>query len=149
MTVSLDVQIDCSSDWEEMPTAEEFVLWVKAAYQSNRAAQVSIKIVDEQESQALNFQYRHKNQPTNVLSFPMHVGLDEQVELLGDLAICAPVVKREAEEQGKSVTAHWAHMLVHGMLHLQGYDHAEAQQTEVMERLEIEILQKLGFANPY
>ena len=149
MTASLDVQVDYPSSQDEIPTEEDFILWVNAAYQSDTAAQVSIKIVDEQESQMLNYQYRHKNQPTNVLSFPMHVALDEQAVLLGDIAICAPVVKREAEQQGKSITAHWAHMLVHGMLHLQGYDHMEAKQAEVMENLEIAILQRLGFACPY
>jgi probable rRNA maturation factor len=149
MTARLDVQIDYADDLADVPSGEDITLWAQAAYQTGGSAQVSIRLVDEQESQALNFQYRHKNRPTNVLSFPMHVELGEQLELLGDLAICAPVVNREAKEQGKTRSAHWAHMLVHGMLHLQGYDHEEAGQAKDMERLEIEVLKKLGFANPY
>lgn len=149
MSTGLDVQIDCSDDFTEVPANEEIVRWAKAAYRGDNPAQVSIKIVDEPESQALNLQYRHKNRPTNVLSFPMHIETDEQYELLGDLAICAPVVNREAREQGKACSAHWAHMLVHGMLHLQGYDHEDAGQAKDMESLEIEVLRKLGFVNPY
>jgi probable rRNA maturation factor len=149
MSDSLEVLLSCSTEFEGLPAVREVEKWARAAYQSGNLAQVSIRIVDEQESQTLNLQYRHNNQPTNVLSFPMHADIGGQAEMLGDLAICAPVVQREADEQGKSCLAHWAHMVVHGMLHLQGYDHEDRQQAEVMENLEIGILSSLGFENPY
>jgi probable rRNA maturation factor len=105
------------------------------------------------ESQELNHQYRGKNKPTNVLSFPFeipeHLPEGVEIELLGDLIICAPVVEREAQEQNKALLAHWAHMTLHGCLHLLGYDHIEDKEAEEMESLEIEILQKMGFPNPY
>jgi len=122
---------------------------------------VSLRIVSANESQQLNNDYRGKNRPTNVLSFPMQLDTpipsDQEAgeeyrmpgPFLGDLAICAEVVAREARQQHKTAVAHWAHMLVHGMLHLQGYDHIQDDEAEQMEQLEIRILQQLGFANPY
>ena len=114
---------------------------------------VGIRIVDELESEKLNGQYRHKDYATNVLSFtndlPSNI-LDSLEELpLGDLAICAPVVEREASEQNKTIHAHWAHMVIHGVLHLQGFDHEDESDAEEMETLECSILAKLGLANPY
>lgn len=114
---------------------------------------VSIRLVDEEESADLNSRYRNKTGSTNVLSFPATLPEDMQVLLqqspLGDLAICAPVVEREAGEQRKPVLAHWAHMTVHGTLHLLGHDHQNSEDAESMERLECRILESLGFNNPY
>lgn len=111
--------------------------------------EVLIRIVDADEGAALNERYRGKRGPTNVLSFPFAVPSGIPNRLLGDLVICAPVVEREACEQGKSAEAHWAHMVVHGMLHLQGYDHVEEREAEIMEAREVEILSRLGVENPY
>ena len=108
-----------------------------------------MRIVDEAESQQLNFDYREKDKPTNVLSFPFQCPPGIELPLLGDLVICAQVVAREAAEQQKTVTAHWAHMVVHGCLHLLGFDHINDEDAAEMEAEEIQILQELGFANPY
>jgi probable rRNA maturation factor len=112
-------------------------------------AEVSVYIVDEAESQELNSQYRGKDKPTNVLSFPADIPEEVGVPLLGDLVVCAPVVEREAQEQGKTLNAHWAHMLVHGTLHLLGYDHLEDDEAEVMEALETRLVTQLHFPAPY
>jgi probable rRNA maturation factor len=119
----------------------------KIAY--NRLAQISIRIVDEQEIQELNNKYRHKNQVTNVLSFPFETLPGVDVPLLGDVVICARVVDDEARQQSKTCEQHWAHMIVHGTLHLLGYDHINEQDAEEMEQLEINILSSLNFPNPY
>ncbi len=108
-----------------------------------RHGELTIRLVDLDESQALNRDYRGKDKPTNVLSF----GGD--AEVLGDLVICAPVVEREAAEQGKTLRAHWAHMVVHGCLHLQGLDHEDDAEAERMEARETRILKRLGFPDPY
>ena len=105
--------------------------------------------MDEGESQSLNHSYRDKDKPTNVLSFPYEQAPGMYVPLLGDLVICAPVVIQEALEQEKPVEAHWAHMVLHGVLHLLGYDHIETDEAEQMEKLEVTLLGKLGYANPY
>ena len=125
-----------------IPAATSLRVWAQSALR--RKGALTIRIVDEEESETLNSRYRHKQKPTNVLSF----GYDER-GVLGDLVICAPVVAREAREQGKTVRAHWAHMVVHGCLHLQGHDHEKEKEAEAMEKLEIRILGKLGFNNPY
>jgi probable rRNA maturation factor len=105
--------------------------------------------VDEEESRSLNRDYRGKDRPTNVLSFPSSAPAFVGTDLLGDLVICVPVVRREAVEQGKGERAHWAHMVVHGVLHLLGHDHQNSAERLVMERLEKEILASLGFPDPY
>ncbi len=110
---------------------------------------VTVRLVDERESQALNARYRDRNAPTNVLSFPLEVSADSGEHMLGDLAICGPLVEREAHEQGKTPIAHWAHLVVHGLLHLAGYDHVEDDDAERMEALERDILRELHFPNPY
>lgn len=122
--------------------------WTNAAL-SDTAREVVLRFVDADESQALNRDYRGLDKPTNVLSFTFEPppGLDDPH--LGDLVICSPVVEREANEQGKSREAHYAHMIVHGLLHLQGYDHHQADEAQRMEALEIEILGRLGYENPY
>lgn len=132
------------------PTPDDRVLhaWAQAAL-NIQGLSVVVRFVDEPESRALNLAYRGKDKPTNVLSFPFEQppGVDEPH--LGDLVICVPVVESEAETQGKSRQAHYAHMLVHGLLHLQGYDHQTEDEATPMETLEIEILQRLGYENPY
>jgi len=110
---------------------------------------LSIRIVDEEEMQDLNRQFRHKDKPTNVLSFPCELAPEVELNLLGDLVICAPVVAMEAEQQGKSVEAHWAHMVIHGCLHLLGFDHIHENDAIEMEALETAILAHLGFPPPY
>lgn len=125
--------------------------WISAALQSQEFvdAEVSVYIVDEDEGQELNAQYRGKDYPTNVLSFPADIAAEVGVPLLGDLVVCAPVVAREAQEQGKTLQAHWAHMLVHGTLHLIGFDHIEDDEAEAMETLETQIVTGLGYPAPY
>lgn len=152
MGVQLDVQYACESG-QDLPAVQDFQKWAELALCDNVDAEVVIRIVDENESRELNHQYRGKNKSTNVLSFPME--LPEQLasiadeNILGDLVICAPVVSREAVEQNKPLQHHWAHMVIHGMLHLQGHDHIEDDEAAEMESLEIKLLQQLGIANPY
>ena len=124
--------------------------WATAALRNEReTAELSVRIVDEQESAALNQQYRGKAGATNVLSFPFDAVTPEPLPILGDLVICAPVVIREAQQQNKPAEAHWAHMCVHGVLHLLGYDHAGDSDAQVMEALETAILLDMGFPAPY
>ncbi|MFT6218135.1 MAG: putative rRNA maturation factor [Cycloclasticus pugetii] len=150
MSVELQIASDCS----ELPEQQSLIDWVKLGLQQQKDAEVVIRLVDEDESAALNEAYRQKKGPTNVLSFPFEspIGLPDGAlseETLGDLVICAPVVLREAEEQGKQAAAHWAHMVIHGCLHLQGYDHINDDDAQVMELLEIKLLNSIGIKNPY
>jgi probable rRNA maturation factor len=131
-----------------IPPLRAIRAWAGAAAE-REDVEVLVRVVDADESAALNERYRGKKGPTNVLSFPFAVPPRVPNRLLGDLVICAPVVEQEAREQGKSAEAHWAHMVVHGMLHLQGYDHVEELEAEIMETREVEILSKLGVENPY
>lgn len=146
LRVALWVDVEMS---EGVPSEKEFSAWSKAAYLLPEPAEVSIKIIGEEESAMLNSTYRHKVGATNVLSFPMGLTGAEGRRLLGDLAICAPVVAIEARAQGKPPSAHWAHMVVHGMLHLQGYDHIREDEAARMEQLEVDIMAGLGYNNPY
>jgi probable rRNA maturation factor len=130
-----------------VPSAATLRAWATAALGAI-AGDVTIRIVDIAESHDLNFRYRHKDKPTNVLSFP-YDGETLDVPVLGDIVICAEVVEREAKEQGKEARAHWAHMVVHGCLHLLGYDHEIDAEAEEMERRERLILAGLGFPDPY
>lgn len=133
-----------------LPAPQSFRRWVAAVLAGRRKrAEVVVRVVDADESAALNATYRRKQGPTNVLSFPFEAPAGLEVPLLGDIVICAPVVAREALEQGKEERAHWAHMTVHGVLHLLGYDHLDDDQARVMEGLEREILAKLGYPDPY
>ena len=154
MSVEIDVQYsEKLSESDEPPSTDEFQSWAELAMQKDQDAQLSIRVVDLEESRSLNRDYRGKDKPTNVLSFPMDMpeAMAEELGLpiLGDLVICAPVVEREAKEQNKTSRAHWAHMVIHGMLHLQGYDHISDEQAEQMEDLEIKLLQQIGINNPY
>ena len=135
-----------------VPSAASFRAWTEAALRGARrrkATELSIRIVDGDEGRALNRDYRHKDYATNVLSFPVELPPGVTVPLIGDLAICAPVVAKEAREQGKNPRDHWAHMTVHGVLHLLGYDHIVDAEAEAMEALETRILAGLGIADPY
>ena len=135
-----------------VPAAASFRQWVHAALagaKRRKQAELSIRIVDTVEGRELNRDYRGKDYATNVLSFPTELPPGVQLPLIGDLAICAPVVAREAAEQGKPPRHHWAHMTVHGVLHLLGYDHIVDAEAEAMEALETRILAKLGIADPY
>lgn len=132
-----------------LPGDDELSRWAIAAWLQGHASEVTIRIVGGEESAELNRQYRHKSGPTNVLSFPFEAPAGITVALAGDLIVCAPVVAEEARDQNKTLMAHWAHMIIHGMLHLQGYDHLNDPDAEKMESLEIRLLDGLGFGNPY
>ena len=135
-----------------VPSPASFRQWVAAALKGagrRQPAEVAIRLVDEAEGQALNREYRGKDYATNVLSFPAELPPGVDLPLIGDLAICAPVVVREAAEQGKRPRDHWAHLTVHGTLHLLGYDHMEDAEAEAMEALETRILAGLGIGDPY
>ena len=139
----LDITIQIASELANIPAKLQFKKWAKAALRVDTV--VTIRIVDAQEALELNSTYRGKDYATNVLTFP----LTEEPILMGDIIICAPVVAAEAGTQNKDLMAHYAHLTVHGMLHLCGFDHENEYQAELMESLEITILQKLGYANPY
>lgn len=132
-----------------VPSEQQCCLWANTASTDEVDPVVSIQVVTEQEMQQLNRDYRGKDKPTNVLSFPMQVPAEVGINLLGDLAVCASVIAEEAEQQRKTLDAHWAHMIIHGVLHLQGYDHSVDEQAAEMEALEIKLLQQLGYADPY
>ena len=134
---------------QSRPAEEELAGWAEAAWLGAGDAVVSLRIVNSKEIEALNSRYRGKNKATNVLSFPMDLPSELGIPLLGDLVICAEVVAQEAVQQHKTPSEHWAHMVVHGMLHLQGYDHVDDEQAIEMERLEKRIMKAFGYADPY
>ncbi|KKZ57907.1 rRNA maturation RNase YbeY [Haemophilus haemolyticus] len=148
-SIFVDLQI-ATENIEGLPTEEQIVQWATAAVQpEGDEVEMTVRIVDESESHDLNLTYRGKDRPTNVLSFPFECPDEVELPLLGDLVICHQVVEREAAEQEKPLMAHWAHMVVHGCLHLLGYDHIEDDEAEEMESLETQIMQGLGFDDPY
>lgn len=145
--VNVDLQND--DEFESIPSIDQFLHWVESSLlQPFISLEQTIRVVSEAESQTLNRQFRGKDKATNVLSFPSD---DDYLDYdcLGDLVICLAVVESEALLQGKAYNAHWAHMVVHGMLHLQGFDHQIDDEAEEMERLEIKILSTLGYTSPY
>jgi probable rRNA maturation factor len=145
--VNVDLQND--DEFESLPSIEQFRHWVELSLlQSFSSLEQTIRVVTEAESQALNGQFRGKDKSTNVLSFPSDDAYLEY-DCLGDLVICVPVIESEALLQGKTQDAHWAHMVIHGMLHLQGLDHQNDQESKEMEAQEIKILSTLGYASPY
>ncbi|MFJ5442661.1 rRNA maturation RNase YbeY [Pectobacterium sp. CHL-2024] len=147
--VILDLQI-ASEQAQGLPEEKDFQSWLEGVLpQFQEVSEVTIRIVDEAESRDLNNTYRGKDKPTNVLSFPFEAPPEVELPLLGDLIICRQVVEREAAEQEKTAEEHWAHMVVHGSLHLLGYDHIEDSEAEEMEALETEIMQSMGYADPY
>lgn len=153
MQLDVDLQRACEAD---VPDEEQIHLWaLKTLVSTNYDfdAEITVRIVDAETILQLNSHYRHKDKPTNVLSFPFEIpsGLSREDVggLLGDLVICADIVDEEAGQQGKSKQAHWAHMVIHGCLHLLGYDHIKEQEALKMEALEIDLLSSLGYASPY
>ncbi len=148
MTVDLDVQY--ATKGGVLPGVDTVQRWVEAALAGFvETAELTVRIVTRDEMQQLNRIYRHQDKPTNVLSFPFEAPPGVELPLLGDVVICAAVVEVEALEQGKPAISHWAHMVVHGVLHLLGYDHIEEADADEMEGLEVEILAQLNINNPY
>lgn len=152
--IRLDVAVGYAAPRAGVPAAVSFRKWVAAALEGRiREADLAIRIVDEKEGRALNHHYRGKDYATNVLSFPAQLpeGLPKGIKLplLGDLVLCAPVVAREAQEQHKPLGAHYAHLTVHGCLHLLGWNHEDPREADAMEQLEREILAGLGLPDPY
>ena len=135
--------VQYASDIPDLPTQAEFRKWARSAL--NVDAEITLRLVDEAEGRALNRDYRGKDYATNVLTFP----LAEEPHLMGDIVLCVPVVLREAREQNKTASAHFAHLTVHGVLHLRGYDHETEAEAEQMETLETKIVAKLGYPDPY
>lgn len=147
MTVTLDLQIASDGD---VPSQPQFQQWVDVALQQvTEDCELSIRLVDEAESAELNGTYRGKNYATNVLSFPFEAPVEIEPILLGDLVVCVPIVHKEAIKQNKPVEHHWAHMVVHGCLHLLGYDHINDDEAQEMESLEITLLKSLAISDPY
>ncbi len=146
----LDLSVENVSREPGVPGEADLRRWAEAALAGRRgAAELAIRIVDEAEGAELNATYRHKQGATNVLSFPAELPAGVPLPVLGDLVICAPVVVREAREQGKPAEAHWAHLVVHGCLHLLDFDHQDESQAAVMESLERSILAGMGYPDPY
>ena len=146
----IDVSVSYGLPRAGIPAATSFRRWVAAALDGRiRRADLAIRLVDNKEGRALNRHYRGKDYATNVLSFPAELPEGVKLPLLGDLVICVPVVAREAREQGKQLNDHYAHLTVHGALHLLGWDHEDEREAECMEQLEREILATLGISDPY
>ncbi|MFA0442497.1 rRNA maturation RNase YbeY [Vibrio sp. 10N.286.49.C2] len=149
MSIELDLQLAVESE-EGLPSQADIQHWLdKTITPFQKDAELTVRIVDEEESHQLNHDYRGKDKSTNVLSFPFEAPPGIEISLLGDLVICRQVVEKEAKEQSKSQTAHWAHMVVHGSLHLLGYDHIDDNEADEMEALETEIMLDMGFEAPY
>ena len=147
MAIEVDVQFAAASDGQ--PEAADFRRWAVAALGGRDDAELAVRVVDLEESRRLNERYRGKDAPTNVLSFPAEPPPGVDLPLLGDIVICAPLVEQEAREQHKSVEDHWAHLTVHGVLHLLGHDHRTDDEASDMEALETRILTGLGLADPW
>jgi probable rRNA maturation factor len=149
MAVSIIVQNAC--DHHEFPADEEFRDWVGAVFAGRGKGEVGVRIVGEEEARALNRQYRSRDYATNVLAFPGDddFGIAGTETPIGDIVICAAVVEREAQEQDRDLRAHWAHLTIHGALHLDGFDHETDEQAKAMESKEKRILEFFGFPNPW
>jgi probable rRNA maturation factor len=147
--MAIEVDVQQATDFRPLPGHRDFKLWVTAALQEIGDAELTLRLVDEAESRELNSRYCGKDTPTNVLSFPAGLPPGMDVPLLGDIVICAPLVHSEAMAQNKPVQAHWAHLVIHGVLHLLGHDHQDEQEAGVMEALEVDLLFSLGYENPY
>jgi len=153
MELYVDLQL-ATEDQQALPDLAQLEKWISttllaASDEMRDDAELTVRIVDSEESQQLNHQYRDKDKPTNVLSFPFQNPPGITLPLLGDLVICKQEVEKEAMEQQKALTSHWAHMLVHGTLHLLGYDHIDDDEAEEMESIETKLLIELGFSDPY
>ncbi len=150
MSAAPDITVQVAVSGVPLPTSRDVCRWAQQALaEQDAGGELVIRIVDEAEMTALNARYRGKQGPTNVLSFPCERIAGVDTGLLGDIVICAPVVQQEAVHQGKAPQAHWAHLVVHGVLHLLGYDHHHEMEAGLMEEREVAVLQQLGFANPY
>ena len=147
--VKIDIAVQNATSVTSLPSKQQFEEWASAALHEHGDAELVIRLVDRHESRQLNAQYRHQDKATNVLSFAADLPEEVGLQLLGDIIICAPVVAEEAEVQHKTVEAHWAHLTIHGILHLLGHDHQAEEETFAMESLETRILQFLGFPDPY
>ncbi|HSG04481.1 MAG TPA: rRNA maturation RNase YbeY [Marinobacterium sp.] len=148
MSLTIDVMRDVAND--SLPSDQQLQHWAElAAADRQPGAELCIRIVTSEESQQLNRDYRGKDKPTNVLSFPFEAPPGLPINILGDLAICADVVAKEALEQNKQLAHHWAHMVIHGTLHLLGFDHINDQDAEIMEAMERELLARLDIPDPY
>lgn len=149
MKAQLDLQIACQSPY--LPDESDVQRWLDLVFEHHKLSpmEITLRIVAPAESQTLNRDYRGKDKPTNVLSFPFEAPPGIDVNLLGDLVICAQVVEQEAQAQNKPLQHHWAHMVIHGCLHLLGFDHIEPDQADTMENLEIALLAKIGIDDPY
>lgn len=146
--LELDVSYAARQPW--VPSRRQLTSWAAAALASvRRPVVLSVRVVGVVRSRSLNARYRHKDKPTNVLSFGGAGSTPDGRHYLGELVVCAPVVAREARSQGKSLQAHWAHMTVHGVLHLLGFDHERESEAAKMAAREIQILDRLGFSDPY
>lgn len=150
------IDLQLAIDAANLPGEADFARWCSTALQQagyDKPAEITVRLVDADESRTLNHEYRDKDKPTNVLSFPSELPdfLQDQLDILplGDLVICVPVVIAEAVEQGKDLQAHWAHLTMHGTLHLLGFDHIDDADAEEMEALEVAALSRLGIENPY
>jgi len=144
------VEIQTIFESAGQPSEAQIQLWVDTALEEfEQDTEIVVRIVDELESAELNEQYRHKQGSTNILSFPVEIPEGIDLNLLGDLVICAPVLEKEAQQQNKILAHHWAHIIMHGVLHLLGYDHLDDEQAEEMESKEIALLQQLNIPNPY
>ena len=155
--MQLELDLQNAIDSKQLPNFKNMQNWIIGALKKTDSKfqhpEITIRIVSSQESQQLNLDYRGKDKPTNVLSFPFEapemIPVEELGEFLGDLVICEKILQQEAEQQNKSLQSHWAHLIIHGVLHLLGYDHIEERQAEEMETLEIDVMKAMGFENPY
>ncbi|SFP40097.1 probable rRNA maturation factor [Nitrosomonas cryotolerans] len=143
MEKKLKLTVQYATNIADIPTRQQFRRWIKAALM--QAAEITLRIVDESEGCDLNYHFRGKNSATNVLTFVY----DDTQPLSGDIVLCTAIIEQEAQQQHKNLTAHYAHLTVHGVLHLQGYDHQNDTEAAIMEQLETEIITKLGYDNPY
>ena len=144
------LEIQNATEYADCPDEQQFQQWMDSVLTDQaQNSEIVIRLVDKAESAELNQQYRHKTGPTNILSFPFEAPEGIEMDLLGDLVICAPLIAEEALQQNKQSQHHWAHITIHGILHLLGYDHVQDQDAEEMEALEIQILHKLNIVNPY
>ncbi|AFP84966.1 rRNA maturation RNase YbeY [secondary endosymbiont of Ctenarytaina eucalypti] len=147
--VILDMQVACHNT-SDLPNEKDFLRWLQGVFPLFRNyTEVTVRLVDEAESHELNLTYRGQSKPTNVLAFPFESPPEVKLQLLGDLVICRQVIEREAQQQAKALNAHWAHMVVHGSLHLLGYEHILYQEALEMESMEAIIMQKLSYPDPY
>ena len=147
--MTIEVEVQRKTSISSLPSDQQFEQWATAVLRGQGEAELVIRLVDQDESRRLNEQFANRNKPTNVLSFPAGLPPSIGLPLLGDIVICAPLVEREAEDQNKTILAHWAHLTIHGILHLLGHDHQSEDEAADMEALETGLVQSFGFPDPY